>query len=228
MEVSAAASREAGASDRALALLCLAAALLAPAGSRADEPDAGSASPSSAARGLSLGDALPHFLLPTLNAALCGLDVLSTRRLVGTQAAPPRPALVVSFAASYCKPCRRELPELARRAAEFGPRGVAFVVVLLDTEEEGRAEMRRFTVDELGLPFPVVADRFGLLGQRYGAGELPLLVVSDARGSVRSVTTGYREDTLPRLDELLEELLAEPPPGAPAPPPPVGGPGGGP
>jgi thiol-disulfide isomerase/thioredoxin len=155
---------------------------------------------------IAVGAKAPTFSLKTLNPKLCGLKVLSSKKALSAKAEEPLRALVLSFGASYCKPCKRELPELKALAARLAGRGVLFTVVVRDKEPEGIEAMRKLTVDELALPFPVVSDRFGILARRYGAEELPFLVVVGADGVVRMVRSGFSEGTMSALEETLAEM----------------------
>jgi cytochrome c biogenesis protein CcmG/thiol:disulfide interchange protein DsbE len=150
---------------------------------------------------LAVGDPAPHFVLKVSNPEVAGREMFSLRTLVGPEASPAR-TVVLSFAASYCAPCRRELAALKDARARLEAAGVLLAVVVVDTDTEGIERMRALTLDELRLPFPVLLDRFGLVGRRYQATSLPLSVVIGPDGRVRWLRAGYAEGA-------LEALLAE-------------------
>lgn len=153
------------------------------------------------------GDPAPAFTMATLNPEGCGQPTFSLKRVVGPTAQPARAALVLSFGASYCQPCKAELPELARLAAELRDQDVQFVLVVIDTEEEGIAAMSRLAIEELALPFPVLGDRFEILARRYGATELPFLALVDGTGRLRWVQRGFAPGSLAALRAELATLL---------------------
>lgn len=157
-----------------------------------------------------VGDTAHRFRLPTLNPELSGAKWFSVRNHIGTGAKVPKRALLLSFAASYCKPCRKELPELKTLAARYAPRGVLTVVVVIDTEEAGVEEMRRLTVATLALPFPVVRARFGIVARRYGAERLPHSVIVGADGSIKWLKSGYDNGTLETIAQQLDKLTESP------------------
>lgn len=160
-----------------------AAALLAAGGARADD-------------GLPAeGQPAPAFRLRALNPA-AGFAVVDLEGLVGDEA-EDRGARVVllSFSASWCLPCRKELPVLQELNREFRDRGLRVVAVNIDRDEEGIAEARR-QLEAAHVTFPVVSDRFNLLARRYLGDRSPLPSVFLIRrdGIIARVERGYREE----------------------------------
>ena len=147
---------------------------------------------------LKAGQSAPKFVLPVMNPA-GRARTFKLKDYVGAGARRPRRAVVLTFAASYCEPCKAELVELKRRAPELAAAGVTLAVVVIDTEKEGIERMRALTVDKLRLPYPVLADRFGVLARRYGAVALPMAVLMGGDGVIRWVQTGYQPGSVDRL-----------------------------
>ncbi len=179
-------------------LLMTALALVTPTGFAA-EPD-------EAPGGLKVGDFAPQFLMKTLNPKESGVEMFSTKRVVGSQADQPKAGLVVTFAASWCKPCKRELPEIKKLADRYADKGIATVVVVVDREPAATETMRSLLVDELKFSHPVLTDRFGVVGRRYFAEELPMTVVVDADAKIVWLRSGYDEKTARDLERELKEL----------------------
>lgn len=156
---------------------------------------------------IEVGKPAPSFLVKTLNPDLCGHDVLSTKSWIGSKAKEPRKAIVLSFAASWCKPCMKEMPALKDFEAKFRSKGVAVAVVSIDQEDAAIEEVRKKVVDELALPFPVGSDRYAIVQRRYGAENLPFLVLIDGEGVVRWFHSGYEADGLKPLETELQKVL---------------------
>lgn len=156
--------------------------------------------------GLKIGQDAPYFVLRTMNAKITKVDRFVLRNLVGDRATTKKSAVVLSFAASYCEPCRKELAELSTLKAKLDAANIELAVVVIDTEKEGIEMMRKLTVDELKLPYPVLSDRFGVLARRYSAKTLPTTVVIDSLGKVRWKSTGFRKDTLQKLQAQLLKM----------------------
>lgn len=155
---------------------------------------------------LAVGASAPAFTLKTMNAARAGRESVSLTEHVGEGAKARRRAVLLSFGASYCAPCRAEWARLRVRHAELRAAGVELLGVVIDREEAGQKEMARFVSDELGAEFPVLLDRFGILARRYRASTLPyVLVIDGASGKITEVHLGYEEKV---LEALLDKLSA--------------------
>jgi thiol-disulfide isomerase/thioredoxin len=115
------------------------------------------------------GELAPLITLPRLDT---GAPVALT--------GPGRPRLV-NFWASWCGPCREEMPVLERFAAEQGTHGVQVIGVALEDPEPARAFARETGVGFLLLVQPAgPADSSVQLGNRRGV--LPYSVLLDAEG----------------------------------------------
>lgn len=118
---------------------------------------------------------------------------------------PGGDVLVVNVWATWCAPCRAEMPGLAALARELGPSGVRVVGLSVDDEA---AAVRAF-LDRRPLPYPVVFDG-GALAVLGSPDVVPTTVVFDRAGRVRLRHEGF---VLPAtLRPLLRRLSAEPAP----------------
>lgn len=127
-----------------------------------------------------VGDSLPTFAGWDLDRR-----VVSLKRLLAPEATPPPRAVVISIFATWCVPCRKGLPAIARVARAQGS-GVS--VLLIDVGEE--ADLVRPFLRELGVELPVLLDRFRTVGERlFGPGDmtLPRTFVLDGGGVVRAI-----------------------------------------
>jgi len=146
--------------------------------------------------GVKVGSTAEHFTLKTMNPKLSGKRMLSSRRLVGPKANPPTKALGLTFGASYCEPCKKELKILAGLADTVSKQGSTLAAVVIDKEKDGIELMRKLVVDDLKVSFPVLSDRFGILARRYRASTLPMMVVINSKGVVEWTHAGLDKGAL--------------------------------
>lgn len=111
--------------------------------------------------------------------------------------------LVVNFWASWCVPCRREMPRLAAAARRLDGR-VAFVGI--DYKDQ-RGDALAFA-RKMGVPYRSAVDPDGTIGDRYGIYGLPTTVFVDARGRIVGRYLGEMKGGT--LDRLLAQLEAAP------------------
>ena len=118
--------------------------------------------------------------------------------------------VVLNFWATWCPPCRAEMPELQQVWEERGE-GRDLVVLAVDVEES--ADAVADFVENFGLTFPVALDADGSVADRYGLPGLPSTFFIDARGVLRSQVLG------PVFGDLLEAGIAAADAGGEAPSP---------
>lgn len=93
---------------------------------------------------------------------------------------------VLVFFASWCGPCRRELPAV-QRYAKTAPSNVSIVAVAANDSPSAAADF----LDRLGVTIPAVSDEDGsITSSVYGFGTLPETVFIDSDGTVRHVVFG--------------------------------------
>ena len=124
--------------------------------------------------GLHEGKLAPNFLLETLDGGEMRLSDLRGQ------------AVVINFWATWCKPCRKEIPELVDAYNSYRDRGL---IILGVNMQEGKGIVRPFA-EEFGMKFPIPIDRDGEVGDSYRILGLPTTYFVDRGGVVRSVFTG--------------------------------------
>jgi thiol-disulfide isomerase/thioredoxin len=137
------------------------------------------------------GHALPALSLPCL-AGSGGGSAVPLRRLTG------RP-MVVNLWASWCAPCREELPAMSRLARTAGGRLRVLGVATLDVPDNSIS----FAADNR-LPFPSLQDRDGDLERGLRRTGLPVTVLVRTEGTIAYVYQGP-----PLTDVTLRQLVRD-------------------
>jgi peroxiredoxin len=109
--------------------------------------------------------------------------------------------VLINFWATWCLPCRAEMPEL--ESIYRARRGDGFEVVAIDLQESD-AEVQPF-MEELGLTFPALLDRDGFVSRAYRARALPSSFLVDRQGTIRYVKIGPL--TFDTISEELGKLI---------------------
>lgn len=136
-----------------------------------------------------IGKPAPDFVLPVIYGGDVG-DAIQLSNLGGE-------AVVLSFWASWCGPCRATAPSVDRLAKRLGDKGVTVVGInTMDKPDKGQAYARQIRPS-----FPIVSDMDGAVGAAYGVSSLPTIVVIDKDGIVRAKRTGMTDAG------LLESLV---------------------
>jgi thiol-disulfide isomerase/thioredoxin len=105
---------------------------------------------------------------------------------------------VINLWASWCAPCRTELPQIQRYADRAGGRIQVVGVITGDPNRDGA----RSLVDDLGLRFPMLYDEPAALRTRIGVQALPATLLVDAQGRV-----AYRYNARPLDESTLADLV---------------------
>ncbi|MEE8277339.1 MAG: TlpA disulfide reductase family protein, partial [Thermoanaerobaculia bacterium] len=114
--------------------------------------------------------------------------------------------VVLTFWATWCGPCRMEMPSLERLHRERADQGLSVLGVSID---EDQAPIGPF-VQQLGLTFPMFWDERREVGAAYRASSIPLSYLIDPTGRIVALSRGARDWS--DLGGMLEAALAVVPP----------------
>lgn len=139
--------------------------------------------------GLNVGDRAPEFTVTTIDGEEVRLSDFRGE------------AVLINFWATWCGPCREEMPRIDQVYEDEKDRG--FNVVAIDLEES-EDQIRRFVDDDLGgLSFTIALDPDGDVNGRYGISSYPTNYLIDGNGIIVLKVVGEVDE------ELLYELLGQ-------------------
>ena len=136
-----------------------------------------------------IGQAAPSLKLPLVGGG--EVDLASYRG---------QPVLL-NFWATWCEPCRAEMPAFERAQQQYRDRGL--VVLGVDFQEQD-PEIVAF-LREIGVTFPSAVDRTGEVTRQWRATGLPTTFLIDRQGIIRDVRVGAFTDSM--LEDRLTKLL---------------------
>lgn len=137
------------------------------------------------------GSRAPSFSATTLDGRPFSIDSARGR------------VVILNVWATWCTPCRTEMPALERLSQVFRGRNVEIVAVSTDDDP---VLVRPF-VEQLGLTFTVVHDDDDVLGKRYLVNGLPTTFIIDKQGNIARRELGARVWDDPVYIAYIEELL---------------------
>ena len=111
--------------------------------------------------------------------------------------------------ATWCPPCRVEMPALERLSRTLGGRGRGFKVVAVSIDEDGDSVVAAFA-RQLGLTFDILHDQTAAIKQTYQATGVPESWVIDRDGVIVKKVIGAAEWDGPVNQTLIRRLLDEP------------------
>jgi len=113
--------------------------------------------------------------------------------------------VMINFWATWCGPCRVEMPHLARLYDKYRGSGFTVLAVNIDEDPYKAASLAK----QLGMRFPVLLDKEKKVSRLYGLSTMPSTILVDREGRVRYVHRGYRDGYEETYDRQIRELLRE-------------------
>jgi len=113
--------------------------------------------------------------------------------------------VMVNFWATWCAPCRQEMPHLSRLYEKY--RNSGFVLLGVNVDDDARKAANLAT--SLGLRFPVLFDTDKAVSRVYDMNAMPATLLIDRDGRVRYIHRGYREGFELTYDQQIRELIKE-------------------
>ena len=148
------------------------------------------------------GTEAPGFSMPSLSGKRESLTIWCGKNLSKPYVNNVPHIVIVSFWATYCKPCHKEIPELEKFYQKHKGENIKIFLISIDTKGAGIvipfAKEKNYTL-------PILFDPYKKTAQRYGVKSLPALFVIGPDGVIRYSSMGYTEEV--PIEETLEKVV---------------------
>jgi thiol-disulfide isomerase/thioredoxin len=112
--------------------------------------------------------------------------------------------VLLDFWATWCEPCKKELPLLSKLAPRWRQKGIEVVAVDVDDDAEAAKEFLRAR----DIHLVVVHDSNKKIANAYEPEKMPTSFAIDAAGVVRAINAGFEDGDEVKLEKQLVRLLA--------------------
>jgi thiol-disulfide isomerase/thioredoxin len=113
--------------------------------------------------------------------------------------------VLINFWASWCGPCREEMPLLNALHKKYAPLG--FTVLGVNVEEDLDGAMR--FLKNVPVDFPILLDNTNKVSQQYKVIAMPTTVVVDRDGNMRYLHEGYKPGDEKKYRQMIKKLVRE-------------------
>jgi peroxiredoxin len=129
------------------------------------------------AHSLGQGAKAPDFQLPDLYGETLALSDVKGKKVV------------LNFWATWCPPCRVEMPDMQELSENYPDELVILAVNQINSEARGTETVKSF-VQDFGLTFPILIDEGGEVASMYRVRSLPTSYLIDSEGIIRHMMIG--------------------------------------
>lgn len=113
--------------------------------------------------------------------------------------------VLINFWASWCGPCREELPLLEALQQDYADLGFTLLAVNVD-KTPAKAEV---LLSDIAVTFPVLFDSDAVVSKLYDVSAMPTTVIVDRDGNQRLLHKGYKSGDVAKYEQIIKILLRE-------------------
>ena len=135
----------------------------------------------------------PDFALPAREGAQVRLSELKGQ------------VVMINFWATWCGPCRQEMPLLQQLQAKYEPLGFTLLGVNVEPDSAGAVKW----LEKVPVSFPILFDTANAVAERFGVEGMPSSVFVDREGRVRAVHRGYKPGDEAKYADVIRSLVKE-------------------
>jgi peroxiredoxin len=134
----------------------------------------------------------PDFSLPDINGTTVKLSDFKGK------------VVVLNFWATWCAPCRKEIPDFIEMQNQYGKDGLQFVGIAID--QEGVQVIKPYA-DKAKMNYPVLVGDDAVFAKFGGSNAIPVTLLIDKKGTIRNTYVGMKPKAA--LEEMVLALMRE-------------------
>lgn len=152
-----------------------------------------------------IGTEAPLFSLPDLNNEYIALRDLCGEKLRKPWKNKTKHVVVLSFFATWCKPCIAEIPHLQKLQKKYENKPIKFFLINVGEQKE---LIQKFLKTK-DISIPILMDKYKKISEKYDALTLPRLFIIDKNGKVKLEQKGFKDgkEFESKLDAIISKLL---------------------
>ncbi len=135
----------------------------------------------------------PTFALPDSSGQMVSLDDYKGQ------------VVLINFWASWCAPCRKEMPLLDELQQRYAPLGFTMLGINVEEDSSLADEFLRGTP----VNFPILYDRANKVSEAYDVIAMPTTIIVDREGKVRFIHHGYQAGYENEYQDQVRSLIRE-------------------
>lgn len=140
-----------------------------------------------------IGQSAPDFALPNISGKNIRLKELRGQ------------VVLINFWASWCGPCRQEMPLLDDMYKKYSKLG--FVILGINVEQD--SSKAKTYLHDVPVTFPILYDTKNSLSKLYDVNAMPTTVIVDRNGNVRYLHQGYKPGYEETYKKEIKDLIRE-------------------
>ncbi|MEZ5566532.1 MAG: TlpA disulfide reductase family protein [Gammaproteobacteria bacterium] len=113
--------------------------------------------------------------------------------------------VLINFWATWCAPCRKEMPLLEQIHKKYASLG--FTMLGVNVEEDTR--MMDTFLKDVPVDFPILLDPENGVSKLYNVSAMPSTVIVDRKGNIRFVHQGYQPGDEGKYQDMIRQLIRE-------------------
>ncbi|WP_158971399.1 TlpA disulfide reductase family protein [Paraglaciecola sp. L3A3] len=113
--------------------------------------------------------------------------------------------VLINFWASWCGPCREELPKMEKIQQDYQDLGFTILAINVD-EDSNKADI---LLDDIKVTYPILFDPSSSVSQLYDVSAMPTTVIIDRNGKQRFLHMGYKSGDEKKYAKMVKALIRE-------------------